>query len=547
MPLDQIDPDEDDSQRDSGEVFQPVVKRTSGNGKGKGKKPSSPRKSLGGEAASPESVQLGMGDELSPLTDTEDELPSPTTVLARRIVSESGVGRGVSPSISIKNKEAAGPPHKSRVEDEPASPRSTKKRGATNVHSGGKIEKGKSVGQAVVNVPSSQSGDIDLDNGSAHSPSRIKDRSRVKADIGTAKTANTDNRGRGKTRLPGVASVFSNAVALPEEEDYDDSDLDSDAGAADPKDPLLDVKRIHPELVGLYETLPWIDKLRRSKFVGYPNVNSDTAFDDFTPISYGGLLETINPRVRSKLVRSVSFIEYKDIRNPVRVPLAAFARNWECLRLPRGEGNRNAAFVLTGVCSQSFVAQGREVGQSYVKQLHIRPLENDWIIFQSNVGTYFNDDLLHAPGRRSALVFQTKRDGWIPRQNEGDKLASAPYSKDQEEADADGGEAGSSQKVDLVDVSNVNIVRHGVPAYRTFDEGIPLYDGRTKLGTQGFRFGPVDWEDYTNLPIYPRPEVDTGSLATVVFTLTGFRGSTNIHHTVHFNALFAIVLGKVDG
>ena len=76
---------------------------------------------------------------------------------------------------------------------------------------------------------------------------------------------------------------------------------------------------------------------------------------------------------------------------------------------------------------------------------------------------------------------------------------------------------------------------------------VPIYDGRTKPGQKGFRFEAADWENYTQLPVYPHPEVELSSLLTVVFTLTGFRGTTNVHHSVHFNALFAIVLGKVDG
>ncbi|KAK7022000.1 hypothetical protein VNI00_017102 [Paramarasmius palmivorus] len=181
-------------------------------------------------------------------------------------------------------------------------------------------------------------------------------------------------------------------------------------------------------------------------------------------------------------------------------------------------------------------------------------LENDWEIFQCNLGTFYNDGSMHAPGRNSALVFQTKRQGWAPRRSErdSDRLASTPYSSPSKQTTAaaarkgedDGDDGDSSTEGAQRDISKVNVLVKGAPAYRMFDEGLPLYDGRTGPSSKGFLFGAKDWESYETLPLYPYPEVEEGTLVTVVFTVTGFRGTSNTHHTVHFNRLFAIVLGK---
>ncbi|KAK7037366.1 hypothetical protein VNI00_011116 [Paramarasmius palmivorus] len=423
------------------------------------------------------------------LSESDDELPSPTTAMARR--------------------------------------------------SDGK-RKRKTAGSARANHPSSAPGQVAAD-------SRLPVSQSATGSVGCSEQLNVHVT----QKETGATSVFSGAMALPEEDDESVGSEEDESGNQEGDvvvEPLLDVDRIHPDLVELYRSMSWIDSLKRSKFVGYPTAITENAFDDFKPASYGGLVETVNNRVRSKLVRSVSFIAYRDFKSPVRVPLTGYVRTWECVRVPRPEGARNAAFVLSGVCLQSYVSQGREVGPSFVKQLHIRPLENDWDILQCNFGTFFNDGELHAPGRRNTLVFQTKREGWTPKQFEDDKFASTPYSSPTKKA------AGSSASRPVedaslggVDVAKVNILQKGAPAYRQFDEGIPLYDGRTKVGSKGFKFEPADWEHYTDLPLYPFAEVEANSLTTVVFTLTGFRGSTNIHNTVHFNALFAIVLGKVDG
>ncbi|KAK7016389.1 hypothetical protein VNI00_018915 [Paramarasmius palmivorus] len=450
-------------------------------------------------------------NEFRALSRSEDELPSPSTAMSRKSIVKGSV------ASRVAGASGSGVAGESKVER------------SANREAGASI-KTKPLGSARATRSSTAVG--------TESAIAVAD---------WARRGRHDNNNSNS----GSPLVFSGAVALPEEDDSLGSGEDDEGGQEDDvvMEPLLDVGRIHPDLVDLYRSMPWIDGLRRSKFVGYPTALTETAFDDFTLASYGGLVGTAGPRVKSKLVRSVSFIRYKDFRSPVRVPLTGYVRTWECVRIPRPEGARNAAFVLSGVCLQSHVSQGREVGPSFVKQLHIRPLENDWDILQCNFGTFFNDAELHAPGRRNALVFQTKREGWTPKQFDDDKFASTPYSSPVKGASGSNvvkrdEEVASTQDVD---VAKVNILQKGAPAYRHFDEGIPLYDGRTKVGSKGFKFEPADWDRYTELPLYPFPEVEANSLTTVVFTLTGFRGSTNIHNTVHFNALFAIVLGKLEG
>ncbi|KAK7020669.1 hypothetical protein VNI00_017659 [Paramarasmius palmivorus] len=345
--------------------------------------------------------------------------------------------------------------------------------------------------------------------------------------------------------------VFSSAVPIPDDEDeegIDDEDVVSQQALATGESPLLDASLVHSDLAELYASLRWINRLRRCRFIGYSNM--EDVFDNFTPASYGGLLESVNPRVRSKLVRSMLFIEYRIFKNLARVPMTGFTRSWECVRAARSDGGKNVACVTTGVCLKSFVAEGREVGESWVKQLHVRPIENDWVILQCNIGTFFNDLSLHAPGRNNALVFQTKRQGWSPRRSDqdkaNDKLASAPYNSPKKGSGSISTVVIPDSSDSDSDVAGINILESGPPPYRLFQEGIPLYDGRTRPGAKGFRFEPADWDKYNDFPLYPFPEVEDQSLVTVVYTLTGFRIGKAPHHTVHFNALFAIVLGRVD-
>ncbi|KAK7041965.1 hypothetical protein VNI00_008947 [Paramarasmius palmivorus] len=276
-----------------------------------------------------------------------------------------------------------------------------------------------------------------------------------------------------------AAAAFPAAVPVPDSETEDEDEDKEGASESDEhertQEPLLNVERIHFDLRALYGGLDWINGLRRSKFIGYPN--NEGVFDDFTAMSYGGLLEKVSSRVKSKLIRAVVFMEYRDFKSLVRVSLANFTRNWECIRLPAGQPNRNACFVVSGVCHRSYVSQGREVGDSYVKQIHLRLLENDWEILQCNLGTFYNDDCMHAPGRYNALAFQTKRQGWNPRRNEkdSDKLASAPYSASKKSSVSGQSSAdhtnGGNDSGDTGDIAKINVLERGAPAYRMFDEG----------------------------------------------------------------------------
>ncbi|KAK7037325.1 hypothetical protein VNI00_011316 [Paramarasmius palmivorus] len=474
---------------------------------------------------SPKSRGKRRAVELPEADDSDDSLPSPASVLASKTKAPAAAPKSVQEANQaylggVSSGHKKGPAKRKEVVP-PGSPKWD-------------IED--------MDVDDNQDviGSVHEEKGATQSHPRIGSRKGHKgsAERGEVRAA-TESRAIAQVSAP---EVFSTAISLPE--DDDDSDFEAEVEPA--REPLLDPERIHPNLLRLYGSLPWIDGLKRAKFIGYSN--TEGIFDDFTPVSYARLLDAVEPRVMSKLTRSIGFVQYKDFKSPVRVPLAGFTRNWECVRVPRKEGTRSAAFVLTGVSTASYVAAGREVGQSYVKQLHVRPLENDWLVLQCNIGTFLNDTEMHAPGRNNALVFQTKRQGWVPRSTDRgqDPLGSTPY--------ASPAKPGSSkaQDVDMerlegddADVVAVNVLDKGAPPYRTFDEGIPLYDGRTRPGVKGFRFGPDDWESYTSLPVYPQAEVEDQSLVTVVFTLAAFRIGNASCHTVHFNALFAIVLGKV--
>ncbi|KAF9465630.1 hypothetical protein BDZ94DRAFT_327740 [Collybia nuda] len=84
----------------------------------------------------------------------------------------------------------------------------------------------------------------------------------------------------------------------------------------------------------------------------------------------------------------------------------------------------------------------------------------------------------------------------------------------------------------------------GFPSSRSFDDRIPVYDGRASYGRK-FTFSDSDFQELSTWPLYRRGvgEIDPETVISVGHTIGTYQGlnggrflSTNIH--------FVIVLGK---
>ncbi|KAK7054466.1 hypothetical protein VNI00_003664 [Paramarasmius palmivorus] len=304
--------------------------------------------------------------------------------------------------------------------------------------------------------------------------------------------------------------------------------------------PLLDAERIHPSLVNMYGRLPWLHNLKRCNFTGFGR--SSGIYDDFEPISYGSVLDSVDNVTRKKLKRSMGFVSSPPVFNPVRQSMEGFVRGWNCLSIPASEGPGNAIWALTGICVGSHLSQPAVYGDDRSWQIHIQPFENDWEIYQANIGTFYESELCHVPGRADALVFSSKKQSFPAQKAKPDtsakpgtsSLKSKPYSP------VKGASSSSARKS-----KPTNVLHPRGPAYRLYDEGIPVFDGRSLPGTMGFKFDSESWQTYESLPRYPRSEVAINSLVTVAHTIHGFLGDKAKYHTVLLHTLFVIVLGEV--
>ncbi|KAK7040138.1 hypothetical protein VNI00_009944 [Paramarasmius palmivorus] len=301
---------------------------------------------------------------------------------------------------------------------------------------------------------------------------------------------------------------------------------------------LVDEDLVHPDLLKMYSELLWLNELKRCHFMGFGRALN--MYDDFVPIGYDKVLDKVDSVVRKKLKRAMGFVSAPPVFNPVRFPMKDFVRGWDCLALPIQEGPGNAIWVLPGICVGSFLSEGVSFGNESVKQVHIQCFENDWEIYQSNIGTFYDSEVCHVSGRPDALVFSTKKSTFpaakvgkfddLPRADTS-SLKSTSYSN----------KKCAAKKA----AKPTNVMHPRGPAFRRFEEGIPVYDGRSLPGTMGFKFDAEGWQNYESLPRYPRAEIAHNSLVVVAHTIHGFRGDKVRYNTVLLHALFVIVLGDV--
>ncbi|KAK7020753.1 hypothetical protein VNI00_017608, partial [Paramarasmius palmivorus] len=289
-------------------------------------------------------------------------------------------------------------------------------------------------------------------------------------------------------------------------------------------------EEISPRLQPLYADQRWLNELQRSSFIGHPR--SMGAFHGFTPLSFDAVRKSLDSGGRAKLDHFMNFVSSTPVYSATRNSLKPFVFGWDCLQVPAEEGPYNAVFPITGLVAASHLSEGLRIqipGSSQEecsKQVQLFVFEREFDILQSNICTKYSCPMVHVSGRNDALIFATKKAG-KGRPGMSTRAADSGF--------ASTSKSPRKQKSE-------NVLYPGGPAFRLFEEGIPVYDGRTFPGKLGFRFRPADWENYSEFPKYPHAEIPEKSLVTVVHTIHGFRGKDATYHTVLLQALFIIVL-----
>ncbi|KAL0578044.1 hypothetical protein V5O48_003949 [Marasmius crinis-equi] len=258
--------------------------------------------------------------------------------------------------------------------------------------------------------------------------------------------------------------------------------------------------------------------------------------------------------------RSVTFASYQNVFQPGRVDLRQFSSECDCVRIRldngRGALSSVAVWLTTGVVNRSYLqfpysprSTGNDTRDGRTFKIVVTPSEQERHILDAVFGHLLRVRNYTGPVWESALSFQSQKPIADPQEDETPrsprksaftKKKAVPIKTSTTQAGPS--QAGSSQAGSS---SSTGSFFQNLPPNRSFDDRIPVYDGRRcpSLSLKGFGFKERDWERLPDLPLYEQ-EVEEDALVTVGYTVTGWRARNANVPSVMFNALFVIVLAN---
>ncbi|KAL0576727.1 hypothetical protein V5O48_005250 [Marasmius crinis-equi] len=309
----------------------------------------------------------------------------------------------------------------------------------------------------------------------------------------------------------------------------------------------------HPDFVEYYATLgpPTLPStVARMHPYGWTTAQRD---EEIEGLEVQAVIDGCQADEATRFRRSVPFAQYQNVFQPGRCDLRQFSYERDCIRIRldngRGALSSVAVWVTTGIVNRSYVefpytprsTQG-DTRDARTYKIVIMPTIS-WtlslVIYSGSTTSSvpFGKVLClfshrnRFPTAKTMCILDTHRS---PRKSAFTKKKSVPAKP--VPAQSSSSQAGSSS-------SGGNFL-HSLPPNRSFEDRIPVYDGRRipSLTLKGFGWKERDWESLPSLPHYEQ-EVEEDALVTVGYTVSGWRPCNSVQ-SVMFNALFVIVLAN---
>ncbi|KAH9953255.1 hypothetical protein BGW80DRAFT_1259407 [Lactifluus volemus] len=182
-------------------------------------------------------------------------------------------------------------------------------------------------------------------------------------------------------------------------------------------------------------------------------------------------------------------------------------------RLRVAETKSMALCVMTGTVTESFLIDSVETGPPNspyaVHKVTIAPFEQDFRRDTAAWGSLFDFTVIYGTISPSGFGFTTRGE------DKGDNWRSSSASSSPVKGKTSVLRAVSSS---LVSVS-ADIIS------RSFDDQIPIYDGRPDIGRNGFGFSDTDFRNLSTWPLYKGGSVElpVESVVSVIYTLGTYR------------------------
>ncbi|KAL0573084.1 hypothetical protein V5O48_008878 [Marasmius crinis-equi] len=319
--------------------------------------------------------------------------------------------------------------------------------------------------------------------------------------------------------------------------------------------PVLKPSIQHPDFVEYYATLgsPNLpSNLARMNPYGWTTGQRD---EDIEGLDVQAVLDACQIDERTRYKRSVTFTSHQNVFQPGRCDLRQFSLERDCarVRLDNGKGALSsvAVWVTTGVVNRSYLqfpytprSTGNDSRDGRTYKIVITPSEQERLIMDAVFGHLLRARQFNGPVWESQISFQSQKpvsEGQddetprSPRKSAFTKKKALPVKM--ESSQAGPSQAGSSS-------SGVSFFQN-LPPNRSFDDRVPVYDGRRipSKSLKGFGWKERDWEGLPSLPLYEQ-EVEEDALVTVGYSVSGWRARNSNVPSALFNALFVIVLAN---
>ncbi|KAF9455955.1 hypothetical protein BDZ94DRAFT_1315650 [Collybia nuda] len=278
----------------------------------------------------------------------------------------------------------------------------------------------------------------------------------------------------------------------------------------------------------LYLGLPYLDYLR--PIIPYRPTTTSARF------LFSKIAPTLNKSEIKNLLSALCFTHADFFVNFSRVHPDILRADNGRIRMARPD-NAAAVGLYTGICTRGTVVDVDLIGppqsQYEVHGISVAGTDQDTRRQMALMGKVLNYSEVTGNSSDLGLSFYTRGQG-----------KGGAFSQYTSSSSMTAGHSLSSLISSVAMPGPVGSVRGGYPASRSFDQRIPVYDGREGTGRK-FTFSEADFKDLSSWPLYKRGngEVDSGTLVSVGHTVGTFKGASGSLF-LSMNIQFIIVIGK---
>ncbi|KAF8881013.1 hypothetical protein BD779DRAFT_1675678 [Infundibulicybe gibba] len=287
----------------------------------------------------------------------------------------------------------------------------------------------------------------------------------------------------------------------------------------------------HPKLLKIYDKLPVLSRFCDVvPFGGRSNSSVERA-------DFGAVIQGLPKPTVLIILSGLTFVKSGFFVNTARANPACLGM--EARRLVIANTTTHAVCIMMGtVVSCDLIARSHTSGSYTTHQISILPfaqeMRRDSSVWGMKLGGW---DRIVGPVDSGGFAFHTR-----PKSNTQQWVGQSPQTPKKNKSKTSVVISSPSSRPQTTTSSG----NQGYPQSRSFEEGVPIYDGRAKTSLP-FKFTDKDFDRLTSMPLYRngREDLPMDAIVAVGYTLNTYVRHYNGGSTEQLssNVLFVILLG----